>query len=87
MPVFRWDRLKERGYDWWIRRIRKNAELFDLVRIDHFRALSDYWEIPAGEKTAIRGEWKPGPGTDFFRVLQKELGTLPLVAEDLGDIS
>ncbi|WP_138993427.1 malto-oligosyltrehalose synthase [Larkinella sp. C7] len=87
MPIFRWDRLRERGYDWWIRRIRKNTALFDLVRIDHFRALSEYWEIPAGEKTAIRGEWKPGPGADFFRVLHQELGTLPLVAEDLGDIS
>jgi malto-oligosyltrehalose synthase/4-alpha-glucanotransferase len=87
MPVFRWDRLKERNYDWWIRRIRKNTELFDLVRIDHFRALSEFWEIPAGAITAIDGQWKPGPGADFFRVLKKELGTLPLVAEDLGDIS
>ncbi|RRB18145.1 malto-oligosyltrehalose synthase [Larkinella knui] len=87
MPVFRWDRLRERNYDWWIRRIRKNAELFDRVRIDHFRALSAYWEVPAGEKTAIRGAWKPGAGPDFFHVLEKELGTLPLVAEDLGEIS
>ncbi|RRB04936.1 malto-oligosyltrehalose synthase [Larkinella rosea] len=87
MPVFHWNRLKERKYDWWVRRIRKNCALFDQVRIDHFRALSEYWEIPAGAETAIDGEWKPGPGADFFRVLKKELGTLPLVAEDLGDIS
>lgn len=87
MPVFRWDRLRERGYDWWIQRIRKNAELFDRVRIDHFRALSAYWEVPAGESTAIRGVWKPGPGGDFFRALQTALGPLSLVAEDLGDIT
>ncbi|MFC5409066.1 4-alpha-glucanotransferase [Larkinella bovis] len=87
MPVFRWNRLKERKYDWWVQRIRKNAKLFDLVRIDHFRALSEYWEIPAEETTAIRGEWKPGPGHDFFRTLANELGELPFVAEDLGDIS
>ncbi|MFD1140155.1 malto-oligosyltrehalose synthase [Larkinella insperata] len=87
MPIFRWDRLKERNYDWWIRRIQKNAELYDLVRIDHFRALDEYWEVPADEKTAIKGEWRPGPGNDFFQALEKELGTLALVAEDLGDIS
>ncbi|WP_128546346.1 malto-oligosyltrehalose synthase [Larkinella soli] len=87
MPVFRWDRMKEQGYDWWIRRIRKNRELYDLVRIDHFRAMADYWEVPAGEKTAIHGEWKPGPGHDFFEKLEQELGPVPLVAEDLGDIS
>ncbi|GAB3339038.1 hypothetical protein GCM10027299_51650 [Larkinella ripae] len=87
MPVFRWERLKERNYDWWIQRIRKNVELYDRVRIDHFRALADYWAVPAGETTAIRGEWKLGPGPEFFHVLEKELGALPFVAEDLGDIS
>ncbi|GAB3256373.1 hypothetical protein GCM10027347_18150 [Larkinella harenae] len=87
MPVFRWDRLKERGYDWWIQRIHKNAELFDLVRIDHFRALSAYWEVPANETTAIPGHWRPGPGVAFFQALQKSLGNLALIAEDLGDIT
>ncbi|HEY0898646.1 MAG TPA: malto-oligosyltrehalose synthase [Sphingobacteriaceae bacterium] len=86
MPVFRWDVLKEQGYSWWIRRLRKNLELYDLIRLDHFRAFSAYWEVPAGEETAQRGCWKPGPGSDFFRVVRSELGGLPFLAEDLGDI-
>jgi malto-oligosyltrehalose synthase/4-alpha-glucanotransferase len=87
MPVFNWEVLKEQNYRWWVQRIRKNMELYDLLRLDHFRAFADYWEVPAGEETARRGEWKPGPGADFFTVLQKELGELPFVAEDLGDIN
>ncbi|HEX2535198.1 MAG TPA: malto-oligosyltrehalose synthase [Chitinophagaceae bacterium] len=87
MPVFRWEVLKEQNYDWWIRRLRKNMELFDLVRLDHFRAFADYWEVPAGEETARNGSWKPGPGADFFEVAERELGDLPFVAEDLGDIN
>ena len=87
MPVFRWEVLKERGYDWWIDRLRKNQELFDLVRLDHFRAFADYWEVPAGETTARNGEWKPGPGADFFMAVEKALGELPFVAEDLGEIT
>lgn len=86
MPVFCWDKLKECRYDWWVQRIRKNMELYDLLRLDHFRAFSAYWEVPAGEETAINGKWVAGPGIDFFKVLQKELGELPFVAEDLGDI-
>lgn len=87
MPVFRWKVLKEQGYAWWVQRIRKNMELYDLLRLDHFRAFSDYWEVPAGEETAKNGQWKPGPGAGFFQALQKELGELPFVAEDLGDIN
>jgi 4-alpha-glucanotransferase len=87
MPVYRWGELKKNGYDWWIRRIRKNLEFFDLLRLDHFHAFADYWEVPAGEKSAIKGEWRPGPGHDFFVALQKSIGELPLIAEDLGDIS
>lgn len=86
MPVFRWDVLKEQGYNWWVKRIRKNMELYDLIRLDHFRAFAAYWEVPAGEKTAKNGKWKTGPGLDFFKCLQKALGNLPFVAEDLGDI-
>ncbi|KAA8478939.1 4-alpha-glucanotransferase/malto-oligosyltrehalose synthase,TIGR02401 [Arcticibacter tournemirensis] len=86
MPVFRWDILKKQGYNWWLQRIRKNIELFDLLRFDHFRAFSAYWEVPASEDTAKNGIWKPGPGKDFFRTIQKKLGKLPFVAEDLGDI-
>jgi 4-alpha-glucanotransferase len=87
MPVYRWEILKDQGYDWWLKRIRKNMELVDLLRLDHFRAFADYWEVPAKEKTAVRGEWKLGPGEHFFNVLKQEFGKLPFIAEDLGDIS
>jgi 4-alpha-glucanotransferase len=87
MPVYRWDVLKDQGYDWWLRRIRKNMELVDLLRLDHFRAFADYWEVSAKEKTAVRGEWQLGPGEHFFTVLKQEFGKLPFIAEDLGDLS
>ncbi len=87
MPVFRWDILKKRNYNWWIQRFKKNMELFDIVRLDHFRAFVDYWEVPATETTARHGEWNPGPGADLFTVAKEELGSLPFVAEDLGDIN
>ena len=86
MPVFRWDKLKAQSYSWWVARMRQNAVMFDLVRLDHFRAFSAYWSVPAGEETAINGRWEPGPGADLFDVLKSELGELPFVAEDLGDI-
>lgn len=86
MPVFRWGKLKNLNYDWWIKRIHKNTELYDLIRLDHFRAFSSYWEVPANEETAINGEWKKGPGPTFFKEVEKALGKLPFVAEDLGDI-
>lgn len=87
MPVFKWDILKKTGYAWWIHRMKKNIELFDLLRLDHFRAFASYWEVPAKEKTAKRGRWKAGPGVEIFKVFRKELGKLPFVAEDLGDIN
>jgi 4-alpha-glucanotransferase len=86
MPVFRWDALKKNNYDWWICRIRKNMELYDLLRFDHFRAFANYWDVPAGERTAKFGKWKEGPGNDFFNEIKKEFPTMPFVAEDLGDI-
>jgi malto-oligosyltrehalose synthase/4-alpha-glucanotransferase len=87
MPVFDWEVLREQNYDWWIGRLRKNTELFDLVRLDHFRAFADYWVVPAGETTAKNGEWQQGPGLAFFEQVRQQLGSLPFVAEDLGDIS
>jgi 4-alpha-glucanotransferase len=87
MPVFKWEVLKQQKYSWWIQRLRKNIELFDELRLDHFRAFADYWEVPAHEKTARNGEWKPGPGKELFTVAAKELRNLPFVAEDLGDIN
>jgi len=86
MPVFRWDVLKKQGYRWWVDRLRKNMELFDLLRLDHFRAFANYWEVPAKEKNAIHGKWKSGPGAAFFKVIEHELGHLPFIAEDLGEI-
>jgi malto-oligosyltrehalose synthase/4-alpha-glucanotransferase len=87
MPVFKWEVLKERNYEWWMGRFVKNMELFDIVRLDHFRAFEDYWEVPACEETARNGEWKQGPGSEFFNFVQKELGELPFIAEDLGEIT
>lgn len=86
MPVFCWDKLKQQNYNWWVQRIKKNMELFDVLRLDHFRAFAAYWEVPSGETTAINGKWQQGPGNHFFETLKAELGDLPLVAEDLGDI-
>ncbi|HSI69824.1 MAG TPA: 4-alpha-glucanotransferase [Gillisia sp.] len=83
-PVYDWKALKSSGYDWWIERIRQNLFLFDLVRLDHFRAFAAYWEVPAGEKTAIKGKWAKTPGNDFFRIVKKEFPEMPLIAEDLG---
>jgi 4-alpha-glucanotransferase len=77
--------LKDEGYDWWIKRLKRNLELFDLIRIDHFRALAEYWEVPAGEETAKNGKWLPGAGKEFFDIVKEKLGGLPFVAEDLGD--
>ena len=73
-------------YQWWIERLRKNIEFFDLVRLDHFRAFSAYWEVPATEKTAKKGKWVKGPGAHFFKVLKQTFGNLPFIAEDLGEI-
>lgn len=87
MPVFNWAAHEQRGYAWWIERIKKNFQLYDVLRLDHFRAFYDYWEVPSGEPTAINGKWKKGPGAGFFQALQDALGELPLIAEDLGDIS
>lgn len=86
-PLFRWDLMKERGYQWWVARFRRTFEWVDVVRIDHFRGFESYWEIPAEEETAVSGEWRPGPGAAFFRAVQEQLGDLPLIAEDLGLIT
>jgi 4-alpha-glucanotransferase len=86
-PIYRWDILKERKYPWWTQRFAHNLTLFDFVRIDHFRGLVGYWEIPATEKTAVVGEWVEAPALDFFNHLQKEFPGLPVIAEDLGFIT
>jgi 4-alpha-glucanotransferase len=87
-PLYNWKALKADGYSWWVRRLQTCLELVDLVRIDHFRGFAGYWEVPATEKTAIKGTWRPGPGADFFKTLQDVFGhKLPLIAEDLGVIT
>jgi 4-alpha-glucanotransferase len=87
MPVYNWQAMENDGYQWWIARIKRNQLLFDLIRLDHFRAFNDYWEVAAGEKTAINGRWIPGPGIAFFDTARKALGNLRFIAEDLGDLS
>jgi 4-alpha-glucanotransferase len=86
-PLYRWDVMKDRGYTWWIQRFKKTFELVDIVRVDHFRGFAKYWRVPAGEKTAIKGSWEPGPGADLFRTIENALGKLPIIAEDLGVIT
>jgi 4-alpha-glucanotransferase len=86
-PVYDWDALKERSYDWWVDRMGCNLSLFDLVRIDHFRGFIGYWEVPAEEKTAVNGRWVKAPAIDFFSHLTLRFSCLPVVAEDLGTIT
>lgn len=86
-PLYRWDAMRDRNYAWWRRRLAHILDRVDLVRIDHFRGLVAYWEIPADEDTAVNGRWVDGPGADLFSTLQDALGTLPVVAEDLGLIT
>jgi 4-alpha-glucanotransferase len=86
-PLYRWDVLEESGFDWWIERIRRACQLYDIVRLDHFRGFEAYWAIPAEEETAVNGEWVKAPGLELFRALEAALGPLPLVAEDLGLIT
>ena len=86
-PLFDWDRMKQHGYGWWMARIHFNLKLFDLVRIDHFRGLESFWAIPAGEKTAINGSWMKANGDELLQLLQQQIGSLPIVAEDLGLIT
>ena len=87
-PLYDWPALQRRGYRWWVERVRRTLDLFDLARIDHFRGLVAYWAVPTGARTAIGGTWKRGPGIALFRALEQSLGgSLPLVAEDLGVIT
>ena len=86
MPVFDWKCAKNERYAWWIDRLKANIDLFDLVRLDHFRAFSAYWAVSSKEKTAKKGRWQTGPGAAIFHAASKSLGQLPFVAEDLGDI-
>ncbi len=85
-PLYDWDVMKEEKYSWWIKRIKKAAELYDIVRIDHFRAFDTYWAVPYGEPTAINGKWEEGPGMELWNEVKAQLGDVNIIAEDLGDI-
>jgi 4-alpha-glucanotransferase len=85
-PLYRWDVIAQDGFRWWIERLRRTFALFDFVRLDHFRGFADYWAIPADAATALGGRWERGPGRALFDAAAAELGELPVLAEDLGDI-
>ncbi|MEE1115101.1 MAG: 4-alpha-glucanotransferase [Eubacterium sp.] len=86
-PLYNWEAHKAQDYDWWTRRIAKSKELYDVIRIDHFRGFDEYYAIPYGESTAVNGRWEKGPGMDLFHTLEQKLGKLDIVAEDLGYIT
>lgn len=83
-PLFNWKVMKEQDYNWWVDRIAYQTQIYDMLRIDHFRGFDAYYSIPYGDKTARNGEWKEGPGIDLFNVIKEKLGELPIIAEDLG---
>ncbi len=85
-PLYRWEVHAQGGYAWWKKRIRRCAALYDVLRIDHFRAFCNYWSVPAGEETALNGRWIQGPGLDLLEVLQHSAPGLDFIAEDLGDL-
>lgn len=86
-PVFNWEKLEQREFDWWLARLHFNVHLFDKVRIDHFRGLESFWSVPAGEETAVSGQWFPAKGFQLLKKFKEQVDYLPLVAEDLGVIT
>ena len=86
-PLYRWDVMAGDGYAWWIERFRETHALVDIIRLDHFRGFEKYWEVPGTDITAMNGRWVAGPGIELFEAVQKILGTLPIIAEDLGVIT
>ncbi len=86
-PLYRWDVLESRSYDWWVKRFARTFEMVDIVRVDHFRGFESYWEIPAEEETAVKGEWRPGPGEPFFSEIERQLDSGRIIVEDLGIIT
>lgn len=86
-PLYNWEAHKKEGYAWWIRRMEKCNELYDVIRIDHFRGFDEYYSIPYGRKDAVIGEWVKGPGLELFTAMKEKLGELNIIAEDLGYIT
>lgn len=85
-PVYDWNALEKNKFDWWIKRLGQNLKLYDIVRLDHFRAFSAYWEVPVQEETAINGKWVNIPGKAFFNEVKKKFPKMPFIAEDLGEL-
>lgn len=83
-PLYNWAYHKKTGYDWWLKRIAYCFDLYDIVRIDHFRGFDEYYSIPYGDETAVNGHWEKGPGMDLFDTVKEKLGELDIIAEDLG---
>ena len=86
-PLYDWEAMAAEGYEWWIARIKAALELVDYIRIDHFRGFESYWAVPAGEETAVKGQWLPGPGHRLFQAIRESLGDIPIIAEDVGVIT
>jgi 4-alpha-glucanotransferase len=86
-PLYNWEALRARRYDWWIERFRANFEMYDIIRLDHFRGFDAYWAVPAGAPDARKGSWEPGPGLPFFQALQEKMPHARIIAEDLGLIT
>ncbi|MDK2986359.1 MAG: 4-alpha-glucanotransferase [Clostridia bacterium] len=86
-PIYKWKEMEKDDYGWWRERFKNLLELVHIIRVDHFRGFESYWEVPGGEKTAVKGKWVKGPGAKFFSTVSKYLGDLPVIAEDLGIIT
>ncbi|MBV9385366.1 MAG: 4-alpha-glucanotransferase [Chroococcidiopsidaceae cyanobacterium CP_BM_ER_R8_30] len=86
-PIYNWDYLQQSGFHWWIQRFQAMLDYVDLIRIDHFLGFEAYWAVPQGEQYATNGSWIKAPGKEFFEVLRQKLGTLPILAEDLGTVT
>ncbi len=86
-PLYRWEYHKSTGYDWWMSRMWFCFQMYDVVRIDHFRGFDEYYSIPYGEETAVNGHWEKGPGIDLFRCMEQRLGKHQVIAEDLGYVT
>jgi len=86
-PLYKWKELEKDEFNWWVKRVRHQLKYIDILRIDHFRGFDAYWEIPGGAPTAEKGRWVKGPGKKLFNALKKQLGDLPIIAEDLGVIT
>ncbi|MDR2735402.1 MAG: 4-alpha-glucanotransferase [Puniceicoccales bacterium] len=86
-PLYNWQVLKEINYKWWLDRLKRNLELYDVIRLDHFRGFYDFWAVPFGSETAKNGSWNAGPGVDFFKVIKKKFPKLECIAENLGELN